>query len=140
MVVPLSVCLMSKKIHTVEETEELRGILGPRLKAARRAMGLTQEEAAREIGISAEFYARMERGNALPSVETLVKMAHVLQVSADHLLGGDKAAQPVRRALSAPKKDSRQVSYIVDKARVDPELRRLIIGVLKLCEKRSQSD
>ena len=61
--------------------------LGDALRAARKAKGLTQEDAAERVGISPPFYARMERGATLPSVPTLARLATALGVGADVLLG-----------------------------------------------------
>ena len=130
---------VSQKIHSDEDTDKLKAVIGPRLKAARKARDLTQEAAAKLIGISAEFYARIERGNALPSVQTLRKMGVSLQISVDHLIGmvdiRPYAGAPVK---PQPAKMSRQMAFVVDRAREDAELSRLLIATLKLCEKKSQ--
>jgi transcriptional regulator with XRE-family HTH domain len=70
---------------------DLARSLGASARAARRRRGFTQEDAAEQIGISAAFYARIERGTTLPSVPTLARMATVLDVSADELLGHARA-------------------------------------------------
>ena len=61
--------------------------LGKALYAARVALDLTQEDAAERIGISSQFYGRIERGHSLPSVPTLARMVRVLGVSANALTG-----------------------------------------------------
>ncbi len=66
---------------------ELAECIGAAAREARKALDLTQEDAAERIGVSAEFYARIERGNALPSVSTFSRIAKALDVSADTLLG-----------------------------------------------------
>lgn len=79
-----------------EELAALRNSIGPGMRVRRRRLGLTQEEAAEKLGISPEFYARVERGHALPSIRTLAKVCIELDVSADLLLGIDdkKEAPP----------------------------------------------
>lgn len=67
--------------------KELAESIGAASREARKALELTQEDAAERIGVSAEFYARIERGNALPSVPTFARIAMALGVSADTLLG-----------------------------------------------------
>ncbi|HEX9288066.1 MAG TPA: helix-turn-helix transcriptional regulator [Anaeromyxobacteraceae bacterium] len=51
---------------------------------------LTQEDAAERAELSLEFFSRIERGATLPSVPTLARLASVLNVSADELLGREK--------------------------------------------------
>ena len=61
--------------------------IGNAARQARAALELTQEDAAERLGVSVDFYARIERGNSLPSVPTLARMVAVLGISADVLLG-----------------------------------------------------
>lgn len=51
-----------------------------RLKAARRARGLTQEKLAELSGRSVDAISGLERGLALPSFETLEQLSSVLAV------------------------------------------------------------
>lgn len=132
---------MSKQPHADPDTAALRATVGPRLKLARKALGLTQEDAAELIGISSEFYARMERGNALPSVETLRKLANALRVSVDYLLGADGPVPIIDTVprISNVTKNSRQVKFILDRVRDNPPLYRIVLALLKLCAKRERA-
>ncbi len=60
--------------------------LGRRIRRKRQERGLTQEEAADQIGISLSYYGNIERGLRVPSVEILVKIANQFHVGADALL------------------------------------------------------
>ena len=71
----------------MHERRELASTLGKSARAARVSLGFTQEQTAEQIGISPEFYARMERGQALPSIMTLWRMSAVLHTTLDGLLG-----------------------------------------------------
>lgn len=130
----MSTYLMSKQIYSDEETALLRSVMSPRMKAARLALKFTQTEAAKRIGISAEFYARMERGNAMPSVSTLRKVAAAFQCSVDYLFGADSTGGPPAMPIPPPTrvKDSRSVNFIVERVRDNPDLTRLLTLVLKI--------
>lgn len=80
--------------------KELAESIGAAARGARHGLKLTQEDAAERIGVSAEFYARIERGNALPSVPTLARICTSLGVSADALLGRAMFEEPM---LSRPR-------------------------------------
>lgn len=67
--------------------KQLAKTIGAMAREARTRGRLTQEDAAELIGISVEFYARIERGTTLPSAPTLQRLARGLHVSADVLLG-----------------------------------------------------
>ena len=61
--------------------------IGIALRRAREAKNLTQEDVGDMVGVSSEFYARIERGHALPSIATFFKLASLLQVRGDEMLG-----------------------------------------------------
>lgn len=65
----------------------LRKAIGNAAREARETREITPEDAAERIGVSPEFYARIERGTVTPSLRTVARMAEVLEVSADTLLG-----------------------------------------------------
>ena len=58
-----------------------------RLKEIRKECGKTQKEVYTVLGMSANGYASYEQGRTEPSIETLIKLCKVLDVSADYLLG-----------------------------------------------------
>ena len=60
--------------------------IGKRIKSAREKKGLTQEQLAEQVNLSPMHISVIERGNKLPRLETLIKIANVLDVSADILL------------------------------------------------------
>lgn len=64
-----------------------------RLKKLRKQVQLTQVEVAEKLGISQPAYASWERGVKKPTQENLVKIAQVLNVSVDYLVGnsGEKS-------------------------------------------------
>ena len=53
----------------------------------RKLNRLTQREVAKRLGISQPSYIRYENGKAEPSLENLVKLADLFDVSVDYLLG-----------------------------------------------------
>ena len=122
---------MSKKIHSDDYIDRLRTVMGPRLKAARLACGLVQKTVAEQVGITDEFYSRIECGRAFPSVENLCRIADALDVSVDDLFGIEEH-DPTPEVASEPR--SRRIRYIVDRARDNPELTRFVVQLLKYCE------
>lgn len=61
-----------------------------RLKKLRKQVQLTQVEVAEKLGISQPAYASWERGVKKPTQENLVKIAQVLNVSVDYLVGNSE--------------------------------------------------
>ena len=61
---------------------------GERVRKRRQQKGWTQEMLAKELGVSTSFVGHIERGSRKASLETLVQIINVLDVSADYLLAG----------------------------------------------------
>jgi hypothetical protein len=61
-----------------------------RLKDLRKQAHLTQVDVAEELGISQPAYASWERGIKKPTQKNLVKIAQVLNVSVDYLVGNSE--------------------------------------------------
>lgn len=61
-----------------------------RLKELRKQAHLTQVELAKRLGIGQSSYADWERGKKKPTQENLVKIAQVLNVSVDYLVGNSE--------------------------------------------------
>jgi transcriptional regulator with XRE-family HTH domain len=63
---------------------------GDNLRRCRKQAGLSQEEVARRASMHRTQVAVAERGERLPRIDTLVKLAGALEVSPDELLAGLK--------------------------------------------------
>ena len=61
-----------------------------RLKKLRKDAGLTQVNVSEKLGISQPAYASWERGIKKPTQDNLVKIAQVLNVSVDYLVGNSE--------------------------------------------------
>lgn len=62
-------------------------MLNERLKQAREAKGLSQSECARRTGASQAAYSYYEQGLRTPSSQMLIRIADLLDVSLDWLVG-----------------------------------------------------
>lgn len=60
--------------------------IGERLRDARKAMKMTQEDLAKKIGVKRAVISKYETGLISPSADTLQKIANVLNVSMADLL------------------------------------------------------
>ena len=67
--------------------------IGDKITALSKAKKISQEDLAKEAGVSREIIGRYERNEVSPSVDVAKKIADALDVSLDYLAGGsDKAA------------------------------------------------
>lgn len=59
----------------------------PQIRYYRKLAGFTRSELAALLGVSDATISNYENGHTVPSMDMVVKLAHVLSVSADQLLG-----------------------------------------------------
>jgi transcriptional regulator with XRE-family HTH domain len=81
--------MVTKRV--IRTTGTLAG-LGERLREAREAAEMTQEEAAQGIGTTPRSIRRFERGEYEPSMTQLAALGRLYEVSSDKLLYGDTRA------------------------------------------------
>ena len=60
---------------------------GKRLLEARKRKGVSQEDLAKDLGTKGPVIGRYERDEMKPSIEVAAKMAELLDVSLDYLVG-----------------------------------------------------
>lgn len=63
-------------------------VIGERLKKARLAKKLTQEDLAEQVDISVAFLSRVERGNSHINLKRLNQLCALLDVSEGYILNG----------------------------------------------------
>jgi transcriptional regulator with XRE-family HTH domain len=92
--------------------------VGGRVRARRESLKLTQDELARELGVTHQHVSRIESDQAAPSLDLLVKLSHRLGVSTDHLLTEqDTATADITGAIRA-------------EPRLSPAAKRHLIGLV----------
>ena len=118
-----------------------------RILINRKRVGLTQEEMARQIGISVNSYREIENGSTKLVNKRIVKIGELLGVSPEELLTGNSAQLESydKRIEEIEKKHGRELSDIIGKyklivAELEGEIKQLrtsietkerIIGLLK---------
>ena len=60
---------------------------GEHITTLRKTAGLSQSELGKKVGTSGDIIGKYERGEVKPSIEVAAKIADVLEVSLDFLLG-----------------------------------------------------
>lgn len=58
---------------------------GRRIRAFRKLKGFTQEGFAKELGVSVSILGEIERGNRMPSLELLKRVAYILNITIEDL-------------------------------------------------------
>ncbi len=61
-------------------------LLGRKIRQQRKLKKYTLEQLAEKLDVSTTFIGQIERAKGIPSLETFVKIANVLEISTDSLL------------------------------------------------------
>ena len=74
--------------------------IGDRIKFHRKRLGMTQEQLAERMGVSAQAVSKWENNLSCPDISVLPELAEIFDISVDELLGKDTASgtAPVREA------------------------------------------
>jgi transcriptional regulator with XRE-family HTH domain len=88
---------MTTSVAVVESSSAIPSVLadvGPRLKRLRTRRGVTLTALSATTGISKSTLSRLESGQRKPSLELLLPLAAVYQVSLDELVGAPEVGDP----------------------------------------------
>ncbi|WP_374204862.1 helix-turn-helix domain-containing protein [Pseudonocardia sp. WMMC193] len=85
---------MSDLDARVRDLDAVLDAVGPRLRAARSARGMTLAEVGAETGISESTLSRLESGGRKPTLELLLPLARVYRVALDELVGAPETGDP----------------------------------------------
>ena len=106
---------------------ELAGLVGGRIRAVRKARGLSVRQLADLADVDTGFLGHMEAGRKLPGIETLVKIAGGLDVAPGELLA------TASRPASPQGLDAQAIGQLKALlARRTPEQKKSVLAVLKL--------
>jgi transcriptional regulator with XRE-family HTH domain len=76
-----------------------------KMRAARKTLGLTQEEVARRLGADQSDVSRWERGGTTPAIERWPAIATLYGVSLDWLFGDDSSPATLAREVAGQLRD-----------------------------------
>ena len=111
----------AKKTNTMNKLT-----FGQKLTQIRKAMGLTQVELGKRIGVSQRIIHHYENKAEYPPTKKLIELAHALNKSIDELLGTENnndenyqdikpmLAKKLRRASQLPPNDLKALSTFID--------------------------
>ena len=96
-------------------------IIGERLKKARLAKNMTQENLAEQLDVSVAFLSRVERGHSHLNLNRLTQVCELLDVSEGYILSGSS-----ENSESYLEEDFKKLL-----ANCSPEKQRLIYNIAK---------
>ena len=101
--------------------DELLTTIGSRLRSARVALGLSQEEVAARAGLNTSYLSQIERGRKAPSLDVFVRLATAVNLTLAELFAD--------REDSAPSLDMREVERLMEA--VPAERRPALLDIIR---------
>ena len=107
-------------------------IIGERIKNARKACNMTQENLSEKMDVSIAFLSRIERGSSQINLKRLTQIAEILNVSPGYLLIGSNTKSKdylkgdfneiLRKCNPQQQKLILQISELVSKTNIGKEI------------------
>ena len=100
--------------------------LGDRIREYRTSIRMTQADFANRLGITGASVSAYENGTRLPSYDVLVKIADILGVTTDELLGRKKNDKVVIEVTNLTPQERHAVQEIINllEKKEEPQLRQ----------------
>lgn len=114
---------------------DLKNHIGAKVKAGRQRCGLTQEQLADAVGKAVETISNIERGALLTGIDTLQRIAGVLDVPMVYFFEGVDDAQPVSRVRLEAELQLQSIGR-----RLTAKDLRLAVALLRALEKDRAED
>lgn len=125
--------------------------IGKRIRNLREKKGMSREEFAKRLGLSYWAVSKYENGERNPDAETLNKIADILGVTVDYLLGRNNNHSPHQRIIEAIQDDEELLEFWEELSKRDdlkllfkqvkplkPESIKTIIRIIKAIEDEEQ--
>lgn len=100
------------------------------LRSLRKKSGLSQEELGIRLNIARQTISKWENGVSVPDAETLVKLAEILDVSVNELLGTDIKPDEITDKAAIAEQLARVNEQLAIKNKRSRRIWKIVIGIL----------
>lgn len=107
---------------------------GKRLAAARKEVGLSQEQLASRLGVTPQAVSKWERGSGYPDLEMLYYLCDILACSSDYLIDREEY-----RIKVTEDNDKDKAAKLLDKVLAEPLVMEAGNGYLEILEEEHQN-
>jgi transcriptional regulator with XRE-family HTH domain len=84
------------------DLHQIARLLGERIRMLRKKMGMKQSQFAQMVGMSRDAIGLIERGEKLPRLESICKIADNLHIPLSRILDFDKTMQEEKKSAQDP--------------------------------------
>ena len=107
-------------LRVVSDTDMKKITFGKRLGEVRKDKKLSQDDLAKKLELQGAVIGRYERDEVKPSIEVAARIAQVLGISLDYLVGNTdlmldaEVIKKIQEIQKLPEKDRDHLFYVVD--------------------------
>lgn len=87
------------------------GSIGSKIRKMRRSRKMTYEELGAESGLTPDTIRGVEKGDILPPVSSIIKIAKALQIDSGDLLSEEERVSAEKRKIESYEKRTREYAY-----------------------------
>ncbi len=102
-------------------------MISENIKNLRVKKGLTQKDLAEKLHVTSQAVSRWEKGDVEPSVDTIINMAKIFEVTTDEIMSGESSQ--IQKSIEEPK----VIEKVVEKVVV--EQAKPVLAVCESCNK-----
>jgi transcriptional regulator with XRE-family HTH domain len=123
------------------EDKALASTIGSRARALRTARGATQEQVAEWVGLASQVYSRLERGQMLPSLPTLVRLATAFAVSPAEFFSAPEGPSLMAAEPKVPYRASGRATPDIAQhfARLDQPTQAVVLALVRHLARRTRA-
>lgn len=89
--------------------------LGKRIVANRKRVGLTQDQLAEQLGVTAQAVSKWENDQSCPDINMLPKLSRIFGISTDELLGNASASRTYEAEVVCPEAEEENEGVHIQK-------------------------
>ena len=104
-------------------------MLSENIQAARKSKGLSQQELAEKLNVVRQTVSKWEKGLSVPDADTLIKIAEILEVSVEALLGGKVPGSDSSDGGSASNEIAEQLTRINEQLAVRNRRTKIVLKI-----------
>ena len=106
--------------------------MGSRIAARRKGKGMTQEELAARLGVSAQAVSKWENDGSCPDISLLPRLCRILGITSDELLTGDDSSVKMLPPSQRKSMDELTLRVKIDTVRGDKVRVNLPMSLVKV--------
>ena len=105
-------------------------MLSENIQAARKSKGLSQQELAEKLNVVRQTVSKWVKGLSVPDADTLIRIAEILEVSVETLLGGKMSDSEDSEGGKSSSEIAKQLTQINEQLAIRNRRTKIVLKVV----------